>query len=36
MSQDNDSKPRRQVLWLGVASLLVNLARLLVDLWRKG
>ncbi len=36
MSQDSDSKPGRQVFWLGVAGLLVNLTRLLVDLWRKG
>ncbi|SOC89416.1 hypothetical protein SAMN05660766_3140 [Curtobacterium sp. 314Chir4.1] len=35
MSNDTDPKPRRQVLWLGVAGLLVNLARLLVDLVRK-
>jgi hypothetical protein len=35
MSNDTDPKPRRQVSWLGVASLLVNLARLLVDLVRK-
>lgn len=36
MSEDNESKPRRQVPWLGIASLLVTVARLLLDLWRKG
>lgn len=35
MSNDTDPKPRRQVFWLGVAGLLVNLTRLLVDLVRK-
>ncbi|OII31652.1 hypothetical protein BIU98_07760 [Curtobacterium sp. MMLR14_010] len=35
MSNDTDPKPRRQVSWLGIAGLLVNLARLLVDLVRK-
>lgn len=36
MSRDADDRTRRQALWVGVASLLVNLARLLVDLVRKG
>jgi hypothetical protein len=35
MSNDTDPKSRRQVSWLRVAGLLVNLARLLVDLVRK-
>ena len=35
MSQDNDGRTRRQALWLGIASLLVNLTRLLLDLIRK-
>jgi hypothetical protein len=35
MSEDSESKPRRQVPWLGIASLLVTVARLLLDLWRK-
>ncbi|SBN61730.1 hypothetical protein GA0004736_0621 [Curtobacterium sp. 9128] len=35
MSNDTDPKPGRRVFWLGVAGLLVNLARLLVDLVRK-
>jgi hypothetical protein len=34
MSEDNVSKPRRRVPWLGVASLLVTLARFLLDLVR--
>lgn len=36
MSDDSESKPRRQVPWLGIASLLVTVVRLLHDLWRKG
>ncbi len=36
MSRDDDDRTRRQALWLGVASLLVNSVRLLVDLLRKG
>jgi hypothetical protein len=36
MSKDNGSEPRRQVLWVAIASLLVNVARLLLDLVRKG
>jgi hypothetical protein len=36
MSHDDGSKPRRQVPWLGIASLLVTVVRLLHDLWRKG
>jgi len=35
MSEDNGSKPRRQVPWLGIASLLVTVVRLLHDLGRK-
>jgi len=35
MSKDNDGRTRRQALWLGIASLLVNLTRLLLDLIRK-
>lgn len=36
MSRDDDGRTRRQALWLGIASLLVNTTRLLVDLLRKG
>jgi hypothetical protein len=36
MSRDDDGRNRRHALWLGVASLLVNTTRLLVDLLRKG
>ena len=36
MSKDDERRPRRQVPWTGIASLLVNLARLLHDLYRKG
>lgn len=36
MSQDDDGRNRRHALWLGIASLLVNTTRLLVDLLRKG
>lgn len=36
MSRDDDDRNRRHALWLGIASLLVNTTRLLVDLIRKG
>jgi hypothetical protein len=36
MSNDNESERRRRVPWLGIAGLLVTVARLLLDLWRKG
>lgn len=36
MSKDTGPEPRRQVLWVSVASLLVNVTRLLLDLVRKG
>ncbi len=36
MSKDNESDRRRQVPWLGIASLLVTVARFLYDLERKG
>lgn len=36
MSHDDERRPRRQVPWLGIASLLVTLARFLRDLSRKG
>lgn len=36
MSKDTEPVRRRQVPWLGIASLLVTLTRLLLDLWRKG
>jgi len=35
MSNDNGSEPRRRVSWLGIASLLVAVTRLVLDLWRK-
>lgn len=35
MSNDNGSEPRRRVSWLGVASLLVAVVRLLLDVWRR-
>ena len=35
MSKDNESDRRRQVPWLGIASLLVTVVRLLIDLSRK-
>jgi len=35
MSNDNGSEPRRRVSWLGVASLLVAVTRLVLDFWRK-
>ncbi|ROS75962.1 hypothetical protein EDF24_1538 [Curtobacterium sp. PhB130] len=36
MSNDDERRPRRQVPWLGIASLLVVTARFLHDLFRKG
>lgn len=36
MSNDAERRPRRQVPWLGIASLLVSLARFLHDLYRRG
>lgn len=37
MSDDTEGRPpRKTVPWLGIASLLVTVARLLIDLWRKG
>ena len=36
MSNDADDRSRRRVPWLGIASLLVTLARFLHDLSRKG
>jgi hypothetical protein len=37
MSEDNEHRsPRKSVPWLGIASLLVTVARLLLYLWRKG
>ncbi|MBA8991058.1 hypothetical protein FHW23_002323 [Curtobacterium pusillum] len=36
MSNDTDGRTRRHALWLGIASLLVNAARLVLDLIRKG
>ncbi|PYY50316.1 hypothetical protein DEI84_06675 [Curtobacterium sp. MCBD17_023] len=36
MSHDTERRPRRQVPWLGIASLLVTLARFLLDLRRTG
>ncbi len=35
MSKDNGSEPRRRVSWLPVASLIVAVARLLLDVWRR-
>jgi hypothetical protein len=35
MSKDNGSEPRRRMSWLTVASLLVAVARLLLDVWRR-
>lgn len=35
MSKDNGSEPRRRVSWLPVVSLLVAVARLLLDVWRR-
>lgn len=36
MSDGNEAEPRRRVPWLGIASLLVTITRLLLDMWRKG
>jgi hypothetical protein len=36
MSTDDERRPRRQVPWLGIASLLVTLARFLYDVSRRG
>ena len=36
MSNDNESRRRRQVPWLGIASLAMTIARFLLDLYRKG
>ncbi len=35
MSNDADDRSRRRVPWLGIASLLVTVVRLLIDLSRK-
>ncbi len=35
MSNDTDDRPRRRVPWLGIASLLVTVVRLLIDLSRR-
>lgn len=36
MSHDDEPRRGRQVPWLGIASLLVTVARLLHELFRKG
>ncbi len=36
MSKDTEPDRRRQVPWLGIASLLVTVVRLPLDPWRKG
>jgi hypothetical protein len=36
MSEDDQNQPKKTVSWIAVASLLVTVARLLLDLWRKG
>lgn len=36
MSSDDEPRRCRQVPWLGIATLLVTLARFLHDVWRKG
>jgi|APHig2749369809_1036254.scaffolds.fasta_scaffold980958_1 hypothetical protein len=36
MSNDTEPRRGRPVPWLGIASLLVTVARFLVELWRKG
>lgn len=37
MSDDTGDRPSRNAVpWLGIGSLLVTVARLLLDLWRKG
>jgi len=36
MSEGNEPRRRREVPWLGIASLLVTLARFALDLWRRG
>jgi hypothetical protein len=36
MSEDDQNQPKKTVSWIAVASLLVAVARLLLDLWRKG
>jgi hypothetical protein len=36
MSEDDQNQPKKTVSWIAVASLLLNGARLLLDLWRKG
>ncbi|MFK4482874.1 hypothetical protein EDF31_103462 [Curtobacterium sp. PhB142] len=35
MSNDTDDRSRRRVPWLGIASLLVTVVRLLIDLSRR-
>lgn len=35
MSNDADDRSRRRLPWLGIASLLVTVVRLLIDLSRK-
>jgi hypothetical protein len=34
MSQDEDTHRRRQIPWLGIATLTMTIARFLLDLWR--
>lgn len=36
MSNDIEPRRGRRVPWLGIASLLVTVARFLLELWRKG
>lgn len=36
MSEDDQNQTKKTVSWIAVASLLVTVGRLLLDLWRKG
>lgn len=36
MSKDDETRPRKTVPWLQVATLFVTVARFALDLWRKG
>ena len=36
ISEDKDTHRGRQVPWIGIATLVVRLARFLLNLWRKG
>ncbi|MEK6310481.1 MAG: hypothetical protein V4755_07210 [Curtobacterium sp.] len=36
MSDDNESRRRRQIPWLSIATLAVTMPRFLLDLTRKG